>query len=37
MTSNKDKKTLFKGQESIVRIDDDNFRHSVKDLQPGPP
>jgi hypothetical protein len=38
MRTNKDKDAaLFKGQESMVRMDDDNFRHSVKDLQPAPP
>ena len=28
---------LAMGQESMVRMDDENFRHSVKDLQPAPP
>lgn len=37
MRTNKVKDALFKGQESMVRMDDDNFRHSVKDLQPAPP
>jgi hypothetical protein len=35
MRTNKGKLTV--GYESMVRMEDDNFRHSVKDLQPAPP
>ena len=39
MSANKDNKVgkLTMGQESMVSMDDDNFRHSVKDLQPAAP
>ena len=39
MRTNKDNKVgkLTMGQESMVRMEDDNFRHSVKDLQPAAP